>query len=254
VLLKYIDDEIESYANIFDSAKTNVTDADKKRLIGALEKLSNTETASEAVDIETVIRYFVVHNFVLNFDSYTGGMIHNYYLYEKEGEMQMIPWDYNLAFGSFQSAGADTTSLVNYPIDSPVSGGDTSGRPMIAWIFENEEYTELYHSVFEEFITTYFDNGKFEEMFHSVTEMIAPFVEKDLTKFCSYEDFQKGIATLKEFCLLRAKSVKAQLDGKIGTTTETQNEATFIDASNLQIDDMGSMGHGMGGGRGMRPN
>ena len=27
----------------------------------------------------------VVHNFVLNFDSYTGSMIHNYYLYEKDG-------------------------------------------------------------------------------------------------------------------------------------------------------------------------
>ena len=36
------------------------------------------------VDIEEVIRYFVVHNFVLNFDSYTGSMIHNYYLYEEK--------------------------------------------------------------------------------------------------------------------------------------------------------------------------
>jgi len=254
VLLKYIDDEIESYANIFDSAKTNVTDADKNRLISALEKLSDTESATEAVDMEAVIRYFVVHNFVLNFDSYTGGMIHNYYLYEKEGKMQMIPWDYNLAFGSFQSAGGDATSLVNYPIDSPVSGGDTSERPMIAWIFENEAYTELYHSIFQEFMTTCFDNGMFEAMFHSVTEMIAPYVEKDPTKFCTYEDFQKGVATLKEFCLLRAESVNAQLDGTIGTTTETQDEETFIDAGNLQINDMGSMGHGMGGGRGMRPN
>lgn len=67
----------------------------------------------------------VVDNFVLNFDSYTGSMIHNYYLYEKDGQMQMIPWDYNLAFGGFQSMG-DATSLVNYPIDSPVSGGKVS--------------------------------------------------------------------------------------------------------------------------------
>ena len=56
--------------------------------------------------------------------------------------MQMIPWDYNLAFGGFQSMGGETT-LVNYPIDTPVSGGNTEDRPMIAWIFDKEEYTEL---------------------------------------------------------------------------------------------------------------
>ena len=34
-----------------------------------------------------MIRYFVVHNFVCNFDSYTGSMIHNYYLYEEDGQL-----------------------------------------------------------------------------------------------------------------------------------------------------------------------
>lgn len=248
VLLKYIDDAIESYSNIFDSAKTTVTDADKKRLIEALKELSEGQDLSNTVDIEKVIRYFVVHNFVLNFDSYTGGMIHNYYLYEKDGQMQMIPWDYNLAFGGFQSMGG-ATSLVNYPIDSPVSGGDTSDRPMIAWIFANEEYTEQYHKIFDDFISDYFDSGYFENMFDSVSEMIAPYVEKDPTKFCTYEEFEKGIFTLKEFCLLRAKSISGQLDGSIGSTSDTQDESTFIDASHLQIDDMGSMGNMMGGGK-----
>lgn len=31
-------------------------------------------------NVDEVIRYFVVHNFTCNFDSYTGSMIHNYYL------------------------------------------------------------------------------------------------------------------------------------------------------------------------------
>ena len=48
------------------------------------------------MDVDEVIRYFVVHNFVCNFDSYTGSMIHNYYLYEEDGQLSMIPWDYNL--------------------------------------------------------------------------------------------------------------------------------------------------------------
>ena len=247
VLLKYIDDDIDSYTNIFDNAKTDVTEADKNRLISALKKLSAGEDLEETVDIDAVIRYFVVHNFVLNFDSYTGSMIHNYYLYEKDGQLQMIPWDYNLAFGGFQSSGG-ATSLVNYPIDSPVSGGNAEDRPMIAWIFANDEYTELYHQYFAEFISEYFDSGYFAEMIDGVNTMISPYVEKDPTKFCTYEEFQTGISTLKEFCLLRAESISGQLDGTIASTSDTQTSDTLIDAGNLQINDMGSMNNTMGGG------
>ena len=246
VLLKYIDDNAESYSNIFESAKTNITEADKTRLIKALKKLSNGEDLDSTVDIDAVIRYFVVHNFVVNFDSYTGSMIHNYYLYENDGQMQMIPWDYNLAFGGFQSMGG-ATSLVNYPIDSPVSGGNISDRPMIAWILNSKEYTELYHKYFSQFITSYFDSGCFTEMIDNINAMISPYVEKDPTKFCTYEEFEKGIATLKEFCLLRAESINGQLDGTIGSTSDTQESETLIDAQNLQINDMGSMGDIMGG-------
>ncbi len=246
VLLKYIDDNFESYSNIFENAKTDITEADKTRLINALKKLSNGEDLDSTVDIDAVIRYFVVHNFVVNFDSYTGSMIHNYYLYENDGQMQMIPWDYNLAFGGFQSMGG-ATSLVNYPIDSPVSGGNSSDRPMIAWILGSEEYTELYHKYFSEFIKSYFDSGYFAEMIDNVNKMISPYVKKDPTKFCTYEEFEKGISTLKEFCLLRAESISGQLDGTIGATSDTQKSETLIDAGDLQINDMGSMGNMMGG-------
>lgn len=247
VLLKYIDDNVESYSNIFDNAKTDVTDSDKTRLIESLKNLSNQEDIENTVDIEAVINYFVVHNFVLNFDSYTGSMIHNYYLYENDGQMQMIPWDYNLAFGGFNSSD-DATSLINYPIDEPVSDGNVENRPMLAWIFSNEEYTELYHNRFAEFISEYFESGYFEEMISSVEEMISPYVEKDVTKFCTYDEFKTGISTLKEFCLLRADSIAAQLDGAIGTTNATQNSDTLIDGGDMVISDMGSMNNSMGVG------
>lgn len=253
VLLKYIDDEMESYANIFNNAKTDASDGDKARLIEALKKLGDGEDLDGTVDIEAVIRYFVVHNFVLNFDSYTGSMIHNYYLYEEDGQMQMIPWDYNLAFGGFESAGG-ATALVNYPIDSPVSGGNVEDRPMLAWIFENQEYTDLYHQYFAEFIDKYFDSGYFEEMIDKVSSMIAPYVEKDPTKFCTYEEFETGVSVLREFCLLRAESISGQLNGTIGSTSDTQSADTLIDAGELEITDMGSMNNGMGGGEMRKPD
>ena len=175
-------------------------------------------------------------------------MIHNYYLYEKDGQLSMIPWDYNLAFGGFQNA-EDATALVNYPIDDPVSGGTIDSRPMLAWIFANEEYTEMYHQYFAEFISDFFDSGYFEEMIDEVHDLIAPYVEKDPTKFCTYEEFETGISTLKEFCLLRAKSISGQLNGSIPSTSEEQNQNSdsLISAENITISDMGSMNNNQGG-------
>lgn len=249
--LIYTDNEHSSYQNIFDNAKTDVSDADKDRLIASLKQMNEQENIEDVVDVDEVIRYFVVHNFVCNFDSYTGTMIHNYYLYEKDGKLSMIPWDYNLAFGGFQGA-QDATALVNYPIDTPVAGGTVESRPMLSWIFSDEEYVQIYHEYFAEFIEEYFDSGYFAAMVDEVKELIAPYVEKDPTKFCTYEEFETGIDTLKEFCLLRAESVAGQLDGSIPSTSDgqTQNTEGMVDASGINISDMGMMNgnKGMSGG------
>ncbi len=249
VSLIYSDDEYSSYQNIFDNAKTDITDSDKDRLIASLKKLNNNEDISDVVDVDEVIRYFVVHNFVCNFDSYTGSMIHNYYLYEKDGQMSMIPWDYNLAFGGFMGA-QNASALVNYPIDTPVSGGTVDSRPMLAWIFASDEYTEEYHELFSEFIEKYFDSDYIPNLIDSTKEMIAEYVEKDPTKFCTYEEFESGVTALKEFCTLRAESISGQLDGTIPSTSDGQSadSSSLIKADDLNISDMGTMNNNNGGG------
>lgn len=249
VSLSYTDDDYDSYSNIFENAKTDITDADKDRLIESLRQLNAGENIESVVDVDEVIRYFVVHNFVCNFDSYTGSMIHNYYLYEEDGQLAMIPWDYNLAFGGFQGA-QDATALVNYPIDTPVSGGTVESRPMLAWIFADAEYTELYHQYFGQFIAEYFESGYFEQMMEQTRTLIAPYVAKDPTKFCTYEAFETGIAALEQFCLLRAESVRGQLEGTIPSTDEGQSRdsSALVDASAVAISDMGTMNNGGMGG------
>ena len=246
VKLQYIDDQISSYTNIFDNAKTTVTEADQLRLIASLKALSEGDTA--VVDTDAVIRYLAVHNFLCNGDSYTGQMVHNYYLYEEDGVLAMIPWDYNLAFGGFQAS--DATSTVNSPIDSPVSQGDVSDRPMVAWIFNDQATLDQYHAAYQTFVDETFSSGWFEQEFDRVAAMIAPYVESDPTAFCAYADFQQGVQTLRAFCLKRAQSVQGQLDGSIPSTTDGQlSTSALIDASELNLSDMGSMGN-VGGGMG----
>lgn len=239
VKLKYVDDDADSYSNIFNNAKTDITSADKERLISSLKSLSENSDIESVVNVEEVIRYFVVHNFVCNSDSYTGAMIHNYYLYEEDGQLFMIPWDYNLAFGTFQSG--DATGQVNSPIDTPVSG-DMSDRPMINWIFENVEYTEMYHQYFYELLSSIDISGIIDE----TAELISPYVEKDPTKFCTYEEFETGVSTIKTFCKLRSESVKGQLGGTIPSTTDGQSadSSSLIDASSISLSDMGTMNMG----------
>ena len=260
VSLIYSDDEYSSYSNIFDNAKTDITDEDKERLIASLKSLNENSDIENVVNVDEVIRYFVVHNFVCNFDSYTGSMIHNYYLYEEDGQLSMIPWDYNLAFGGFSAGGGGSdsaTQMVNYPIDTPVSGGTVDSRPMLAWIFADESYTELYHTYFDTFISEYFESGYFENLITETENLIASYVEQDPTKFCTYEEFETGVDTLKSFCLLRAESIRGQLDGAIPSTSDGQQEddSTLVDASSVSLTDMGSMGHSGGTpGDGDRPD
>lgn len=153
------------------------------------------------------------------------------------GLLSMLPWDYNLAFGGFMGS-SDAEALVNWSIDDPTSDGDTESRPMLAWIFESEEYTELYHAAFAEFIESVFTSGEFERLFDETVELISPYVERDPTKFCTYEEFELGAETLREFCLLRAESIGYQLAG----------EDVAVDASGLDISAMGSMNNTAGGG------
>lgn len=255
--LKYIDDDIDSYSNIFDSAKTNIKKSDKKRLINSLKTLSegieeqDADKIAEAVDVDAVLRYMVVHNFLVNGDSYTGSMIHNYYLYEEDGLLSMIPWDYNLAYGSFQ--GQDADAAVNDPIDTPLSiTEDSDDRPMFSWITSCDEYTEMYHEYYADFLEQFYTSGYLQDIIESTYDMISEYVEKDPTKFCTTEEFETAVETMKTFVELRCQSISGQLDGTIGSTDAEQEENpdALIDASSINLSDMGSMGGGMGGGPG----
>ena len=252
VKLQYADGDPDSYPNIFDNAKTAITDQDKDRLIAALKALGGEEAAG-AVDVEQVLRYFVVHGFVCNGDSYTGGMVHNYYLYEEDGRLAMIPWDYNLAFGGFQTGSAE--AAVNEPIDDPVTSGELEDRPMVAWIFRSQEYTDLYHQYYAQFIEELFDSGSCQALIDSTFALIAPYAAEDPTMFCTYEEFEQGVEALKTFCALRAESVRGQLAGTVPSTSQGQAEhsASLVDASGLILSAMGSMSGDGGGPGGFQP-
>ena len=249
VHLRYTDDRFESYDNIFRNAKFEVSDADKTRLIEALQILDSRQDLQAAVDIDEVLRYFAVQVFVVNLDSYLGRTGHNYFLYEKDGVLQMLPWDYNLAFATY-SLGMpepvnDAELYVNYPIDTPADGEIMRERPLYHHLMQDDTVFAQYHATFDQFIRDYFESGYFARFAAETEAMIAPYVEKDPTAFCSVADFRLSVETLVSFCALRAESVRGQLDGTIPSTIAGQAEAgaadTFVDASSVWLPDMGEI-------------
>ncbi len=243
--LVYTDSSVDSYADIFDNAVTKTSAADQQRVITALEHLQNGEDLERYFDVDEILRYFAANTAMVNLDSYVGMFTHNYYLYEKDGQLSILPWDYNLSFGGFQLGSA--SDAVNFPIDTPTASGiSLEDRPLIGKLLENEEYLERYHKYLDEIVKNYFESGLFELTVSKLDGMIASYVKNDASAFYTYEEYQAAVNELKTFGRLRAQSIRGQLDGTIPSTREGQQEnpAALLDASGLDWSKLGSMGGG----------
>lgn len=247
--LVYTDDSLDSYSEIFDHAVFSPDDTDKKHVITALKHLSEKENLETYINVDACLRYFAAQTFIVNMDSYYSNLKHNYYLYEESGQLTILPWDLNLAFGGFQASDAD--SAVNGAIDTPMGGGLEENRPLFGKLMEVEEYKRLYHEYLQKIVDGYIGSGQFADTFQAVRVLIDPYVKEDATAFYSYEEYLEGIGNLKEFILLRAESVGAQLDGQIPSTTSGQKEFSgLIDASSVDLEAMGVQGGGKDGREG----
>lgn len=247
VALQYTTEDPADYDNIFRNAKFDIDAEDQARLIGALKTLSEGTDLESAVNVDEVLRYFTVQVFVVNLDSYLGRTGHNYFLYEEDGIISMLPWDYNLAFATYSLGMPDPINdaelYVNYPIDTPASGEIMANRPLYHNLMKNDEYFAKYHAYFDQFIREYFESGYFVKKTAETVKMISPYVKKDPTAFCSYEDHLTAVRTITDFCMLRAESVRGQLSGEIPSTIRGQQEDTEsrVDASEVWLPDMGEI-------------
>ncbi|MCM1479997.1 MAG: CotH kinase family protein, partial [Muribaculaceae bacterium] len=253
--LVYTDDEISSYSSIFGNAVGGDADEDScNRVIAALKALNDGENIEKYFDVDEILRYLAVHSFVVNLDSYSSNMAQNYYIYEQDGYIQILPWDYNYAWGAFQ--GGTASSTVNFPVDTPVSGVEMSERPLISKLFENEEYLARYHSYLNELVETYFTDGKFNAKLDELDNLIGTYVQSDPTAFYTYEEYQTAVNAFKVLGNLRAESVSGQLSGTVPSTTEEQktNSDKLVDSSSVTMSELGmsnsvgGMGGGFGGG------
>lgn len=152
--LNYTDDDPDSYSTIWEGAKTDAADADCERVITALRHISEGSELETYMDVDNLLRYMAVHVFSVNEDSLSGMMAHNYYLYEYDGHLNIIPWDYNLALGGM--SGSSAASVVNEAIDKAFSGTN-----FFDTLMENETYHAHYCEYLRRLVDEYINGGGF---------------------------------------------------------------------------------------------
>ncbi len=176
--------------------KTNENTPDHSQLFTFLDVLNNEpdetfpEEIENVLDVDETLRFLAVSALTVHLDNYIA-MGHNFYLYEHRGKFVILPWDLNMAFGSF-NYGLSTEQLINYYIDEP-SGGPIEQRPLIDRLLSHPPYLEKYHDYLEELLDGPFSPEVTETRINELAELIRPYVEADETKFFSNLQFERGI-------------------------------------------------------------
>lgn len=248
--LLYSGEDLSNYADILDNAETEATVQDHQMVVSAIRALSLDENIDDCFDMDEIIRFFAAHNYLLNFDSYTGSQLSNLKLYEKAGKLSLIPWDYNLAFGTFPSVigfenWEDPTRLLNLGIDTPLINAEEENRPLWKLIRNHPEYLAAYHEIMNTLLNDHLLNGEYEAEVDQISEMLLPWIEKDPTAFCSVEAFRKACETMKTFLGCRTESIRRQLAGELSTVSEEQKEQDRVDAFGLDLLSLGALVVGM---------
>ena len=228
--------DISNYSAIFDNAIFKTTDSDDyTKILDMIEHLDTMEDIESYLNVDEVLRYFAANTFLVNLDSYASNMNHNYYLYEDDGVVSILPWDYNLSFGGFQAGSA--SSAINFPIDSPVSG-TLEDNPLIANLLEVDEYKELYHQYLNEIVNNFVNNGTYEMLVTKTDTLISDYVKNDATAFYTFDEYTEAVSNLLNFGLDRSTSISAQLDGSQPSTSTGTIETT------VNLTAMGQQGGG----------
>lgn len=136
------------------------------------------------LNVDSALKYIASNTVLCNYDSYSGNMHHNYYLYENEnGVFMVVPWDFNMSFGGFNGKSSEVG------IDTPYTSESLETLPLMNKLLSVPEYKEKYYGYIKE-IMGMLEN--FESRVSELKSVISPYVENDPTAFYSAEEFEKA--------------------------------------------------------------
>ena len=154
--LRYNGDDIKFYQGILKNTQTDYTDEeDNKRLISIIKKI-NESSSPEVIeqyfmDFDKVIKMVAINKVVANLDGFTSKARRNFFIYEENGKIDILTFDFDLSLGININRNYWVEDIYNYDLE-------TSNEELFSRITEiivcNEEYLEKYNQYVKETIET----------------------------------------------------------------------------------------------------
>jgi hypothetical protein len=189
------EDNLECYRGNFE---TNADQAAWTELQELTRVLNREPTNLERIlDVDRALWMLALNNVMVNLSSYTGTHSTNYYLYaDKEGRFQLIPWDLNLAFGSFKNTGVGSDlELADLQQLDPLLHADNPYKPLISQLLKDNFYRKVYLAHMRQILEENFLNGWYEKRAKELQAIVVVPFNDDKNKSYSYEDFKSSLTS-----------------------------------------------------------
>ncbi len=195
--LQYLGDDPGCYAGLYEMKSDDGEGWDD---LIHLTKILNQHPDSlpHYLNVDAALWMHAFNNVLVNLDSYTGRLCHNYYLYETpDGRFTPLVWDMNLSFGAFRFDGVSPRMLENKDLQklSPFLHYKTRNpkRPLIVQLLAVPLYRKIYIGHIRTILQDHFLSGRFERRARELHAFIAEEVEADPNKLYDYQAFERNL-------------------------------------------------------------
>lgn len=197
---RYSGEDLKEYEGIFNNVKTErTTEEDKYRLIKIIKSINEAKTKQELeknfMDFDKIIKMIAINKAIANIDSFTSKTLRNYYLYELDNKIDIIPFDFDLTMGSNPNKIFWTEKFDTYEL---AKGDDEIYSKLVEIILKDNEYQERYKKYYFDTLQKIKDM-EINSIIDNINSKINEKVKLNTNKIYSYEEYKNGLNDLKNF-------------------------------------------------------
>ncbi len=165
-------------------------------LLNLIKVLNKTPDKIESVlDVDQTLWMHALNNIMVNLDSYTGSLSHNYYLWaDTTGVCHPIMWDFNMSFGGWRrDMSFEQMTDEQLILYSPLAELDNKKRPLISNLLKNPLYRKVYLSHYKTIFNEFLTNGELFKHAENLTRQVESTVRRDTMKLYTDADFANAL-------------------------------------------------------------
>ena len=189
--------------------------------IDFIQQLNTPDVDFEDImNVDMVLWMHAFNNVLVNLDSYTGRLSHNYYLYQTpDGLFTPLVWDMNISLGGFTYDGLKKGALTKEELQtySMYAHYKTKNnkRPLIVNLLSVPLYRKIYVGHCKTILEENFSNGEYLVLAEKIRTTIDQAVKEDPNKLYDYESFRKNLDETVSIGLSEIIGVKELMDERV---------------------------------------